>query len=194
MTFGTPARGRTARARRVSVVNTSPKISKSRDAGRPRRRADLRRPGAEERAVDVLRRVDPEAVELVAANPVAVDRGEPRHDERLLREEVVEPEEVTLLEAGSRADREVDVAAVVVPRHVVEPRRAASARGRCGQDERLPRHGSALEAREHACPRSRGGDERPAPAVAVRHSSGPGTTMPPVSEITSPVWLTTTSR
>ena len=66
-------------------------------------------------AVDVLRRVDAEAVDLVPPDPVAVDLRQPVHDPRLLGEEVVEPEEVALLEARPALhEREVDVAAVVV--------------------------------------------------------------------------------
>ena len=49
----------------------------------------------------MLRGVDAEAVELVPADPVAVHLGQARDDERLLGEEVVEPEEVALLEAHS---------------------------------------------------------------------------------------------
>ena len=47
------------------------------DPGVARELADLRDPRAEECAVDVLRGVDPEPVDLVAADPVAVHLGQP---------------------------------------------------------------------------------------------------------------------
>ena len=69
MTFGS-ARSRTNdESSTVSVTNTSPKISKSLHPGGARGRADLRHPDLEERAVDVLRRVDAEAVDLELPDP-----------------------------------------------------------------------------------------------------------------------------
>jgi hypothetical protein len=111
--------------------------------------------------------VDPEAVDPVAADPVAVDRGEAVADRRLLREQVVEPEEVALLEALRATAREVDVAAVVVAADVVQPRGALEgAVG--GEDERRPRHVRRPQARERAAGRVARRIEPAPAAVAVR--------------------------
>jgi hypothetical protein len=73
-----------------------------------------------ELVVDVLHRVDAEAVDLRLAHPRLVDVDHAVDDLRVLGEEVVEAEEVAVLRvlAGERR-----VPAVVVQRHVVEPRR-----------------------------------------------------------------------
>ena len=81
-----------------------------------------------ELVVDVLHRVDPEAVDREVLDPRLIDVGHPGHDARMLGEQVVEPEEVAVerVLAGERR-----VAAVVVERRVVEPLRhlARQARG-----------------------------------------------------------------
>src|SRR5262245_28030267 len=63
-----------------------------------RSREDLRHPQPEEAGVHVARRVDTEPVEPVLLHPRRVDVSEAVDDDRLLREEIVEPEEVALLE------------------------------------------------------------------------------------------------
>ena len=137
------------------------------DAGGAGSGTDLGHPGAEERAVDVLRGVDAEAVDLVGANPVAPDLREPVHDERLLGEDVVEPEEVSLLEASRRARRELDVAAVVVAPDVVQPRRALEA-PLLRKHDRLARLVAGRKARKPLAARVALGRVRLALAVAVR--------------------------
>ncbi len=126
---------------------------------------DPRRPEAEERRVHVARGVDAEAVDLVLANPAAEHRGKALHHDRLLREQVVEPEEVALLEAHLAARVEVDVAAVVVVRHVVQPCRLLHAALR-GQDVRAQRHVLRRQARKRPRHVERG-IEFPAPAVPI---------------------------
>src|SRR5205823_12052276 len=86
------------------------------DADRTRGRDHLRVPQAPEAGVDVSRGVDLEPVQLVVLDPGGVDLHEPRQDDRLLREEIVEAEDVTLLVALLRARREVDGPALVVVR------------------------------------------------------------------------------
>ena len=71
-----------------------------------------------ERVVDVLHRVHPEAVDAELADPELVDVDHPVDDARVLREEVVEPEEVAVQRVLADEGR---VAAVVVEAHVVEP-------------------------------------------------------------------------
>ena len=151
----------------VSALKTSPNTRKSRHAGAARRRPDPRQPPPEERGVDVPRRVDPDPVDPVPLDPGRVDVREAAHDVLALREEVVEPEEVALLEARRVARREVDVAPVVVARRVVQPR--GLLRGAVGGgDERHARHEPRGHARERLADVRRG-PERLAAAVAVRH-------------------------
>ena len=88
------------------------------DPLRPRVALDRGREPLPERVVDVLHRVHPEAVDAELADPELVDVDHPVDDARVLREQVVEPEEVAVL--GVLAD-ERRVAAVVVEAHVVEP-------------------------------------------------------------------------
>ena len=71
-----------------------------------------------ELVVDVLHRVDPEAVDAEVADPRLVDVDHARDDPRVLREEVVEAEEVAV-ERVLAVERRV--AAVVVVDRVVEP-------------------------------------------------------------------------
>ena len=71
-----------------------------------------------ELVVDVLHRVDAEAVDGEVADPALVDLDHPLDYPRVLREEVVEAEEVAVERVLAREGR---VAAVVVERHVVEP-------------------------------------------------------------------------
>ena len=81
--------------------------------------AQDRRPEAlPERVVDVLHRVDPEAVDAQLADPGPVDADHAADHARVLGEQVVEAEEVAVerVLAGERR-----VAAVVVERDVVEP-------------------------------------------------------------------------
>ncbi len=167
MTFGTP-RSRTNDASvAASVSKTSPKTS---NAGTPAARAAARIFGIQApkiRAVDVLGGVDPEAVDLVRPYPVAPDLREPVHDERLLGEDVVEPEEVPLLEAPGRAGRELDVAAVVVAPDVVQPRRALEA-ALLRKHDRLARLVAGRKARKPLAARVALGRVRLALAVAVR--------------------------
>ena len=112
-----------------------------------RRSADLRHPEPEERGVDVLRRVDAEAVDLEARDPRGVDLREAVQHVRLLGEEVVEAEEVALLEALLAARAEVDVAAVVVVERVVQPLGLLQVAVAL-EHERDARHRRGLEARE----------------------------------------------
>ena len=141
------------------------------DAGAARRRLDPRQPPPEERGVDVPGRVDPDPVDPVPLDPGRVDVREAAHDVLALREEVVEPEEVALLDARRVARREVDVAPVVVARRVVQPR--GLLRGAVGGgDERHARHEPRGHARERLADVPRG-PERLAAAVAVRHLLGP---------------------
>ncbi len=81
---------------------------------------DRRREDLPELVVDVLHRVHPEAVDPEVADPALVDVDHPVDHARLLGEEVVEAEEVAVQRvlAGERR-----VPAVVVERHVVQPRR-----------------------------------------------------------------------
>ena len=136
-------------------------------AGGARCSEDLGRPDLEERPVDVARRVDPEAVDLRAADPVAVHLRQPVHHRRLLGEEVVEAEEVTLLETRLAAGAEVDVAAVVVAAHVVQPRRLLRIPVLCEHD-RHAREVAGLQAGERLAARVPSGIERLAAAVAER--------------------------
>ena len=138
-----------------------------RDAGSAGSGADLRHPRLEERAVDVLRGVDAEAVDLVGPNPVTPDACEAVDHERLLGEDVVEAEEVSLLEAARRAGREVDVAAIVVPRHVVQPCRSLE-RPLLREHDRLARLVAGGEARKPLASRIALRRVRLALAVAVR--------------------------
>ena len=117
------------------------------DPGRARRGADLRHPELEERGVHVLRGVDPEPVDVEARDPGRVDLREAVHHVRLLREQVVEPEEVALLEALLAARAEVDVAAVVVVERVVQPGRLLQVAVRL-QEQRHLRHVRGLQAGE----------------------------------------------
>ena len=128
-------------------------------------------PSLEERAVDVLGRVHAEAVHLELTDPLAEHLREPVHDERLLGEDVVEPEEVALLEAGGRAAREVDVSAVVVPRDVVQPGWPLEAPV-LRKHESPAAAGSDSRGTETSCRRVALRRERLALAVAVRHLVG----------------------
>ncbi len=167
MTFGTPrSRDEGRERRRVGLEDLAEDLERG-NTGRPCGGADLRHPGAEERPIDVLRRVDAEAVDLVRADPVAPHLREPVHDERLLGEDVVEPEEVALLEARRRARREIDVAAVVVPRDVVEPGRPLQI-PLLRQHDRLARLVARREAREALAAGEPLRGVRLALAVAVR--------------------------
>ena len=95
----------------------------------------------------MLRRVDAEAVDLEARDPRREDLRESLLDIRLLREEIVEPEEVALLEARLAARAEVDVAAVVVVERVVQPLGLFPVTV-AWEHERDVRHVGGLQARE----------------------------------------------
>ena len=71
-----------------------------------------------ELVVDVLHRVDPEAVDVVPLDDVGVQVDHPVDDTGVLGEEVVEPEEVAPRVALAVERR---VAAVVIERHVIQP-------------------------------------------------------------------------
>jgi hypothetical protein len=81
---------------------------------------NLRAERLPELVVDVLHRVDAEPVDAEVADPGLVDVDHAAHDPGILGEQVVEAEEVAVV--GVLAD-ERRVAAVVVERDVVEPRR-----------------------------------------------------------------------
>ena len=154
-------------------MKTSPKSWKSGTPGGARRGHDPRHPDAEERLVDVPRRVDPEPVDLVARDPRGPQLRQPAHHLRLLGEEVVEPEEVALLEAELRARGEVDVAAVVVGGDVVQPGRLLQLPV-AGEEARRPREAAQVQAREGAAAGVAGRVEDAPVAVAVRDRPGPG--------------------
>ena len=100
------------------VSNTSPNMRNSDVPSRVRMGEHLRREVLPELVVDVLHRVDAEAVDLEVGDPILVDLHHPVDDALVLGEQVVEADEVAV--AGSSAD-ERRVAAVVVERDVVEP-------------------------------------------------------------------------
>ena len=136
----------------------------------PRGRLDRGREAPPERVVDVLHRVDPEAVDPEVADPGAVDVDHPVDDARLLGEQVVEPEEVAVerVLAGERR-----VAAVVVGGDVVQPRRhlvvLAAGRGGVRRVDRLVREAHVgRERRESARPRVVAVVERAAGRGAIR--------------------------
>ena len=101
---------------------------------------DLGRERLPELVVDVLHGVDAEAVDLHVLDPLLVDPDHPVDHFLALGEEVVEPEEVAVLRVLADERR---VAAVVVHRRVVQPRR------RLGHVRRLDgRVGEALRPAE----------------------------------------------
>ena len=90
------------------------------DPARLRVLLDLRCEALPEGVVDVLHRVHPEAVDAEVADPRLVDVDHAVDDHGVLREEVVEAEEVAVLRVLAHERR---VAAVVVEADVVEPAR-----------------------------------------------------------------------
>jgi len=93
------------------------------DARRFCSRENLGHPPLVELAVDMARGVDAESVELESLDPTAEHFGEAVDHFGLLGVQIVETREVALLDAGLAAASPVDVAAVVVVRGVVHPRR-----------------------------------------------------------------------
>ncbi len=106
------------------------------------------RPLRPEPGVDVLDRVDPEAVDVEVPHPLLVDLLHPADDLGTLGPQVVEAEEVALV--GGLAG-EGGVPAVVVHRRVVEPARHLEVLLRVGHEGR-PREGRAVHLRELRLP------------------------------------------
>ena len=101
-----------------------------------------------ELVVDVLHRVDPEAVDREVLDPLLIDVRHPAHDLRLLGEQVVEPEEVAVERVLAGEGR---VPAVVVALDLVEPGRDLDVLlGR--RHERLVREARARRQRRERAP------------------------------------------
>src|SRR6266498_1206392 len=115
----TAASGAEARDERVrGQVEVLAKRKELRLADRARRVEDMRQELLPELKVDVLHRVDPEAVDTEIADPRVVDLLHATDHLHVLREEVVETREVAVRGTLTREGR---VPTVVVERYVVEP-------------------------------------------------------------------------
>ena len=119
-------------------------------AARRGMRLERRRELLPELDVDVLRGVDPEAVDAQVSTHVSKMSTIPSTTARLLREQVVQPEEVAVLRALAGERR---VAAVVVQRPVVEPGRDLDGRVRGAREDGGVREADVdIQVRERVAP------------------------------------------